>query len=127
VCNNNRAEVGIAIRGNKFSVKWALAVERLEFPVKGEAEVAQSDLSTLLPQVIDKVLGEIGKIEEREMVEGIRRSRVPKLIPDIGVVELSPLDPDLVANILLESVAITADRDKAERHPLHVEPGVVGK
>ncbi len=123
--NDNTAEVGIAIRRSPFSVKGALAVERLEFPVEAGAEVAQTDLSTLLPQVIDKVLGKISKPKKGEMVARILRSRVSELMPNVGVVAFSRLDPDLVADVVLGCVAIAADGGAAERHALHVEPGVV--
>ncbi len=93
--------------------------------MEARAEVAQIDWSTLLPQVINKVLGTIGKPKEREMVTRILRSRVPELIPNVGAIALSRLDPDLVADVVLGHVAMAADKDAAKRHALHVEPGVV--
>ncbi len=81
----------------------------------------------LLPQVINEALSEIGNPEGRVMVAAILRSRVSELIPGVGAIAFSRLGQDLVADVVLASVAIAADRDAAERHLLHVEPGVVDK
>ncbi len=61
------------------------------------------------------------------MVAAILRSRVSKLMPGVGAIAFSRLDPDLIADVVLGSVAIAADRDAAERHLLHAELGVVDK
>ncbi len=87
MCSDNTAEVGMAIPRSPFSVLWALAAEHLRFLVEAGAEVAHRRRSC--PQVIDKVLGKIGKPWQGEMVAGILRSRVSELILDVGAVAFS--------------------------------------